>query len=437
VAHANVLIAGGGIIGSAIACRLAQRGIDGVVVVDLDLAGVYASSELNAGGARATWWQPVNIATCAATLEFFREHADTFGFRQRGYLWLFDDPDLLRRARASSALQNSFGLGVEVLDPASTFERFPFLDRAQDEIVGATFSPKDGLLNPNAVRQWYRETAETGGVRFLNRHYIAGVETETVSTLGRTQRRVAAVDVCAVRLGDPTDESGAIQEILTTHRVSPALIVEETRLTCDLVVNCLGAWSPIFSAKIGISDVTEPVRRQIALVDPQPDSPNRSSEAGRVTVSSTESLAQAGMVVDASNLYFHPEGSHILAGYSTPDEPPGFDFSYDGERFFEDEIWPRLAHRASAFECCRHVRGWSGLYAVTPDRSGIAGEVEGFSNLFEAHSFTGRGVMQSYGIAGAITELIDSGRNDEECLAPLSRNRFRDPKRWVVEDLHI
>ena len=203
MAHAKVLIAGGGIIGTAIACRLAQRGIDGVVVVDLDLAGVYASSELNAGGARATWWQPVNIATCAATLDFFREHADAFGFRQRGYLWLFDDPDLLRRARENSALQNAFGLGVEVLDPSRTFERFPFLDRARGEIVGATFSPKDGLLNPNAVRRWYRETAETCGVRFLNRHYIAGVATETVSRPGRTRRRVAAVDVCAVRLGDP------------------------------------------------------------------------------------------------------------------------------------------------------------------------------------------------------------------------------------------
>ena len=431
MAHANVLIAGGGIIGSAVACRLAERGVDGIVVVDLDLAGLYASSELNAGGARATWWQPVNIATCAATLDFFRDHADEFAFRQRGYLWLFDNPDLLRRARDSAVLQNSFGLGVEVLDPASVFERFPFLDRARDEILGATFSPKDGLLNPNSVRQWYRAAAEAAGVRFLNRHYIAGVVTETVSAPGRVRRRVAAVDVCEVRHGDPTDESGAIQEILTTHRVSPALLVDETRLTCDTVVNCLGAWSPIFSAKIGISDVTEPVRRQIALVDPQPE--DRDGADPEIA----EALAQTGMVVDASNLYFHPEGPHILAGYSTPDEPPGFDFSYDGDSFFEDEIWPRLAHRASAFERCRHVRGWSGLYAVTPDCSGIAGAVEGFSNLFEAHSFTGRGVMQSYGVAGAIAELIDAGRIDEERLAPLSRNRFRDSKRWVVEDLHI
>jgi len=52
--HADVLIVGGGVIGTSIAWALANRGVSGIVVVDLDLAGVYASSELNAGGVRAT-----------------------------------------------------------------------------------------------------------------------------------------------------------------------------------------------------------------------------------------------------------------------------------------------------------------------------------------------------------------------------------------------
>ena len=74
MARADVLILGGGIIGASLAWSLARRGVAGVRVVDLDLAGVYASSELNAGGARATWWQPVNIESCRATLDFFREN---------------------------------------------------------------------------------------------------------------------------------------------------------------------------------------------------------------------------------------------------------------------------------------------------------------------------------------------------------------------------
>jgi sarcosine oxidase subunit beta len=431
---ANVLIAGGGIIGTGIAWALARRGIDGIVVVDLDLAGLYASSELNAGGARASWWQPVNIATCTSTLEFFRTHSEEFGFHECGYLWLYDDGPLFERARRKTDLQNEFGLGIETLSVSDVHERMPILDRALDELVGATHSPRDGLLNPNAVRRWYRREAEALGVRFLDRHYITGVSTQRASGAPSTlrdhasiePRRVATIDVSEVRGGDAIDAAGVLRDILTTHHVPAANVADEMQLRCDTVVNCLGAWAPVFSAKIGVSDVTEPVRRQISLVDVHAED-----------LAEGVDLAAIGMIVDASGLYFHPEGAHVLAGYSIPEEPPGFDFSYDGREFFEKQVWPRLAHRASSFERCGHVRGWAGLYAVTPDRSGIAGAVEGFSNLFEAHSFTGRGVMQSYGIATAVAELMDTGRSQQLDIAPLSRDRFRDPARWVTEDLHI
>jgi sarcosine oxidase subunit beta len=221
------------------------------------------------------------------------------------------------------------------------------------------------------------------------------------------------------------DQQGSIRSILTTHVVPPERVESHERIECDLVVNCLGAWSPVFSAKVGISDVTEPTRRQICMVSVQHEDANRIAE-----------LLSLGMVVDPSDLYFHPEGNDILAGYSIPEEAPGFDFDYDGEAFFREHIWPRLAECSSVFERCKHVRGWSGLYAVTPDRSGIAGPVAGFTNLFEAHSFTGRGVMQSYGIATALAEWIDQGSTSSS-IAVLSRDRFSDPGKWLVEDLHI
>ena len=412
--------------GASLAWALARRGVSGVVVVDLDLAGVYASSELNAGGARATWWQPVNIETCRLTLDFFRSHADALSFAERGYLWLYDDAALWHKAREKRALQNAAGLDVEVLGVGDVAERFPVLDRNLDELVGATFSPRDGLVNPNAVRAWYRAEAERCGVRFLNRHYVAGVTTAVASGPSGPLRRVESVDVAEVRRGQPTDDDGTVRDILTTHRVPRDVLVAESRVACDVIVNCLGAWSPIFSAKIGVRDVTEPVRRQISLVDVH-------TEDVRAGVD----MAALGMVVDSSGLYLHSEGGHVLAGYSTPDEPPGFDFAYEGNDFFEAEIWPRLAHRCSSFERCGHVRGWAGLYAVTPDRSGIAGPVSGFANLFEAHSFTGRGVMQSYAVGQALAGWILDGRCAVCDLSALTRERFDDPARWVMEELHI
>ena len=421
--RADVLVAGGGVIGCAIAWCLAERGVRDVCVVDLDLQGRYASSELNAGGVRATWWQEVNIAACRDTIRLFRRVAEEVAFRACGYLWLYDDPDLYRRAMDRQALQGRLGLRIELLDREEVRERVPLLDRAMDEILGATFSPGDGLVNPNAVRRFYRERAESLGVRFLNRHYIEGVETAEGPAGGR---RVDLVHIVEVAKGTAREDGELIEGILTQHRVPAEKAVDHPSIRAELFVNALGAWSPVLSSKLGVRDVAVPVRRQISMVDVRArDLPEGFD------------LRSLGMVVDASGVYFHPEGAYLLAGYSNADEPPGYDFRYDGEEFFERYLWPRLAHRSSAFERLGHVRGWAGLYSVTPDRSGIVGRVPGFSNLIEAHSFTGRGVMQSYGIGRGVAELVCDGSYRSLDLSPLSGDRFADPSRFVTEDLHI
>jgi glycine/D-amino acid oxidase-like deaminating enzyme len=420
----GVLVAGGGIIGSAIACALVERGVRDVCVVDLDLAGIYASSELNAGGARATWWQEPNIASCRDTIAFFEAHADEVSLRQRGYLWLYDDPGRFARARERRALQERLGLRVDLLEPREVGARFPLLDRNLGELVGATFSPRDGLVNPNAVRRLYRERAASGGARFLNRHYVEGIE---VAEREPGLRRVERVHVVEVVKGDSADESGLVHGILTQHRVAPDASIDHPSLRPEIFINALGAWSPLVSAKLGVRDFSVPVRRQIAMVDVRA----RDLPAG-------VDLHGAGMIVDASGLYFHPEGPYTLAGYSNPEEPSGYDFRYDGDAYFEREIWPRLAHRASAFERSHHVRGWSGLYSVTPDCSGVLGRVPGFSNALEAHSFTGRGVMQSYAVGRGVAELVCDGGFRTLDLSPLAGERFlAGPEAFVREDLHI
>lgn len=44
------------------------------------------------------------------------------------------------------------------------------------------------------------------------------------------------------------------------------------------------------------------------------------------------------MVVDASGLYFHPEGNDILAGYSIP-KAPGLIASMNRDRFADRSKW--------------------------------------------------------------------------------------------------
>ncbi|HTO71898.1 MAG TPA: FAD-binding oxidoreductase [Myxococcota bacterium] len=418
----DVLIAGAGVIGSAIACALVERGVRDVAVVDVDLAGRFASSELNAGGARATWWQPVNVAACRDSLAFFAANADALSFRRCGYLWLYADAALFARAREARELQQRLGVRVDLLEPAEVARRFPVVDRELGELVGATFSPNDGLLNPNALRKLYQERAIAGGARFLNRCFVEGIELAARATGGR---EVSAVHLVEIAKSDTSDEGRTVERILTEHAVPGEAVVDQLAVRPRWFVNALGAWSPLVSARLGAPSRAQPVRRQIALVDVHAHD-----------LPPGVDLHALPMVVDASGVYFHPEGPYTLVGYSNADEPVGYDFRYGGDEFFEREIWPRLAHRASSFERCRHVRGWAGLYSVTPDCSGLLGRVAGVANALEAHSFTGRGVMQSFAIGRGVAELVVDGRYSALDLSPLAAERFA-AGRLLVEDLHI
>jgi glycine/D-amino acid oxidase-like deaminating enzyme len=395
-----------------------------VVVVDLDLQGQSDSAGLNASGVRATWWNEINVAACRDTISFFEEHAQELSFRQLGYLWLFADRDRFRTAIERQKLQGRLGWEVEILAPGEAERRFPHLDRRMDEILGATFSPRDGLINPNALQRFYRERAEAGGARFLDHHYVEGVETVELEA-GR--RRVELVHVVEIAKGAHAEQKQMLEKILTRHRIPPDEAVDHPSIRAEVVVNTLGAWSPILSSKLGVRDIAVPVRRQISMLHV----PSRDLPRG-------VDLSRLGMVVDASDVYYHPEGPYLLASRSSSLEPTGYDFRYGGESFFEQEIRPRLELRSSAFERSDHVRGWAGLYSVTPDGSGVVGWVPGFSNLIEAHGFTGRGAMQSRAVGRGVAELVCDGSYETLDLSPLASGRFtRDPSRWINEDLHV
>jgi sarcosine oxidase, subunit beta len=398
----DVILVGGGIIGSSTAMALATRGLR-VAVVDIDLTGRLSSSEKNAGGVRATWWQPVNISLCRASIDYYRSVRDEIAFRQNGYLWLYD-----KRSWAGACehldLQRSLGQPVEALSPAAVHAKVPEIDKLEG-IAGATFSPEDGLINPNLLKEHYRCRSRQAGAVYLDCVYVHAAQVGSDDVILQCwQSSARLTDEALVRLmsedGPGEPQAGKLFE-----------------LRGSTVAITTGAWSDNALRLFGLRNYSEPVRRQLCLVD------NRET-----------SFAAHGMIVDASGLYFHNEGAHILAGYSPPETPPGHHFNYDGEAFFLDEIWPRMFARMSCCERLRHITGWAGLYEVSPDRSAIVGRAA--PRIFEAHSFSGRGVMQSYGAGQALAELIAEGRYCRFDASALSRERF-DRGELVAEELHI
>src|ERR1700719_2924818 len=159
----DLIVIGAGIVGSSSTRALAERG-KGTLSIDIDLSGRLSSSEKNAGGVRATWWEAVNIKLCRASIKYYESIASEVGFRQKGYLWLYD-ADTWPKALAHIDLQRSLGHPIETLTAQEVHQRVPEIDRLEG-IEGATFSPKDGLINPNLLKNHYRDRARTMGAEF-------------------------------------------------------------------------------------------------------------------------------------------------------------------------------------------------------------------------------------------------------------------------------
>lgn len=394
--HVDTLIVGAGIIGSSVAMHLARKGAGkGVRAIDLDLEGALSSSELNAGGVRASWGQLVNIQTSKVSIEYYASIAEEVGYRPCGYLWMHK-PEKMPAALKARELQLSQGWPVEEWSTAELRRRVPFIDKT-DDIGGVLFAPRDGLVNPNRLKMHYREHAHAGGVEFSDRtRLIAATPTSS------------GFEVIVEKF----DASLSIEERGELYAGSGQEIPRKLeKWNVGRIVNCAGAWAPEIARALGYPCPSHPVRRQISLFDCR-----------------EVDLTPYGMMIDPSGVYFHPEGTNGLAGFANTDEPAGVNYAYDGESFFQNHIWPALYERSTQFEALRHVTGWAGLYEVSPDETAIVGEARGASlargRVFEAHSFSGHGAMHSYGAGLGLVELMTEGRYLTLNLSKLSSERF-------------
>lgn len=398
---ADVVIIGAGVLGSSVAMALAERRCGRIVVLDADMSGELASSTLNVGGVRATWWWPVNIELSLRSIEYFWTVREKIAYRRLGYLWMYDADHWLKVRRAVKRL-NSYGLEVEVLTPSQLRGRVPEIDRLEG-VAGATFSPLDGLVDSAKIKLHYQEEARARGVLFLDRRYVTGIEKE------RGKWRVAGqVDGNRSWLSEPLiDQSRAIAE---TH------VIRTSNL-----VNAAGPWATQVAQLYGDRLPSWPQRRQVFYVQ----HPQLRFEG-------------AGLIVDTSGAFIQPlPGGELLCGFANPDEPPGYRFAWDGPPFYGEQVLPRLARRVSRFREAKLIRGWARLYDQSPDRSGIIGRVQDRPGVFQVHSFSGHGVMQSYAAGQALAELIANGAYDTWKVAEtLNPERF-ERGQTVFETLYI
>ncbi len=251
----DFLVIGAGLIGSGVAMGLARQQVDRAIVVDLDLAGEWSSSELNAGGVRATWSQKVNLLTSKFSIEYFMQHAEAVGYRDCGYLWLHR-PETWTGALKAREMHVAHGWDVDVLDVAGLKNKVPFIDKT-DDLVGGLFGKKDGLVNPNRLKEHFREIAVAKGVQLMDGVWVTGATAPGTHSDAWTIRAFQFSGLLS---------SEHKKRILSEN---PEQLGSESgewlEIKCKNLVNCAGAWAPHIAKLAGYACPSVPVRRQISL----------------------------------------------------------------------------------------------------------------------------------------------------------------------------
>jgi len=380
---AEVVIIGGGIVGSSIAHHLTAAGCKKVFLLERETAQGKGSTGKSMGGVRAQFATPVNIKMSLYSIRFYASFEERLGhpsgYRPQGYLFCATNEKHLAYLRANHARQVEAGLrNAEIVTADYIRGEFPQL-RA-DDIVGGSFCPTDGFVDPYSAMIGFMTWAVDHG-----------------ATLWKNSEVISAV------------------------RKDSGFVVETTRgsISARIVVNCAGAWAAVIAKMVGIDLPVEPLRRMLVPTQPFDDFPHT-----------------APMIIDMSNgFHFRPEGRGFLLAWNDPAETPGYKTDFD-EAFIE-KILTRAADRVPVFEnvAVNPKRAWAGLYEMTPDHHPVLGETPGVPGFFLANGFSGHGVMHAPATGKILSDLILHGKTELIDATLLNLSRFAEGR--MIEETAI
>ena len=379
---ADVVIIGGGVMGTSTAYHLARRGVKNVVLVEKQpFFGVMSTGQC-AGGIRHQFSSEINIRLSLESIRMMERFPEEMGqdidLRFIGYFFLLTHQEDLVEFRKNVALQHSLGVMTEWLEPEDVASRVPLVNL--EGVLAATVYERDGLVDPSSLVQGYVTNARRLGANLF-------ADTEAVGM------RAAA---------------GRIQAVETNQGV----------IKTPVVVNACGAWAPRIGDMLGVDIPIQPVRRQIVVTTPTPG------------VSPDFPFA----IFFHESLYFHPEGEGILTGKSNPNETPGYKLDVDPawEMVHMDEAMVRLP----ILEKAGLLSHWAGLYEVTPDAHPILGRIPTLDGFYLMAGFSGHGLMHGPVVGSLMAEEILDGRAHTVDIDPFRYDRFLggelDPEYNVV-----
>jgi len=377
----NIVIIGGGIIGSAAAYFLARCGNAGsITVIEPDSTYTKATTPQGAGGVRQQFSVAENIEMSRFSLAFYKNFAKHMAdipdiadiqFREQGYLLLVSKNGE-SSLRINQQLQSSLGVNAELIDYQQIKQRFPSISR--DDIALGCHTPDDGWIDPTAGLWGFRKAASHLGANYVN----AAV----------TDMQTSATKIASVKLN--TGEN----------------------VEADFFINTAGAWVADIAKMSGASLPVVPMCRVQHFWN------------------CAEPIEPLPLIKDESGMFFRPEGTGFAGGRPSFDIQPGFiDDIYSGffANYFEDTVWPLIAGLVPKFENLRLQRSWAGHYAQNLfDANMIIGPYSpGHDNIITACGFSGHGIMHAPAVGRALCERALSGRYQSIDLTRLEIDRIK------------
>lgn len=178
VRTADVVIIGGGCVGTSVAYHLAVLGCPGVILLEAGTLGGGSTGKA-AGGIRVQHSDELNAALVQRSLTEFTRFTELTGtpidFKQVGYLFVISSPEDLATFRAAVAVQHRLGIRSELVDVAAVRALVPQL--RTDDLLGGAYCPHDGYATPEAVVQGYATAARRLGVSVRTGCRVTGVRT--------------------------------------------------------------------------------------------------------------------------------------------------------------------------------------------------------------------------------------------------------------------
>jgi len=380
----DLVIIGGGVIGTVTAYKLAKEGIRVLVVERKDIGSGTSSSAAAAALLQTkTSAKKLSLANHSLKLldDLHEELEGRFEYAHTGSLLAASTDSEMHLVREMNSNLLSLGLDVELFDGDQARHCMPVLG---DRVIGGSYSPRDAQINPLELVVACAQAARQHGAFFTTFTELSGIETS----------------------------GNSIVSVQTSVG----------RVMTDTVINAAGVWAPQVARMVNVVLPISPLKGELLVTERMPPQMQGTLIAAKYLLSKARAEGEAGGRTSKRSvgitLVQVAHGNFIVGSTR---EQSDFDrrSTYDGIH----ELVHQLLELTPGLANVHLLRAYAGLRPLTPDGSPIISRTPQLPGFIQAAGFGGDGLAMSAITANLILGII-TGSADKELLAEFALDRF-------------